>query len=170
MLQLFVDIARLQARPQDLPASDGLLVASVIAYALGSVLAIGPIYPLSLGAAGVGLDLLLMFSLIHAALHFTGRVARFRQTLTAVCGTGALFALLSWPLYQIIAERADSSPWAAGAALLLLGLYAWILVVIGHILRHAFDIRLGSAVLVALAYVILTATLGQYLLPLPETG
>jgi hypothetical protein len=170
VLQSLIGILRLRAGPQDLPASDATLLASTLAYALTSLLAVLPIYPVSWGVIAVGLDLAMLFALIHAALYWTRRSARFHQTFTAVCGTGAIFALLSWPLYQIMAERAQAHPLASASALMLLALFVWVLVVLGHILRHAFDIRLAAAIALAVAYAVVSAALGEYVLPAPEGG
>lgn len=168
VLQLFVDMVRLRARPQDLPASDGLLLASVAAVVGITILAVRPFYPLEAGAARVGLDLLLQVAIVLGALRATGRGERFRQTFTAICGTGVIFTLLSWPLYVILVDRDPAHPLAAAAVLLVLAIYAWAVVVAGHILRHAFDVRMAAGLGLALIYIVVTTAIGEILLPPPE--
>ena len=168
VLQLFVDLVRLRARPQDLPASDGLLFISALALAVTTTLALQPFYPLTTGGARVGLDLLLQVLIVQGALRGIGHPERFRQTFTAICGTGVIFTLLSWPLYVILVDRDPAHPLAAAAVLLVLAIYAWAVVVAGHILRHAFDVRMAAGLGLALIYIVVTTAIGEILLPPPE--
>lgn len=168
VLQLFVDLVRLRARPQDLPASDGLLLASVLVLSITTTLALKPFYPLASGTARVGLDLLLQLVIVMGALHAIGHPERFRQTFTAICGTGVIFTLLAWPLYVILVDRDPSHPLAGASVLLILGIYLWAVTVLGHILRHAFEVRMSAALAFALLYVVVTTLIGETLLPPPE--
>lgn len=168
VLQRFVDLVRLRARPQDLPASDGLLLLCVLALAGTTTLALQPFYPLTTGSARVGLDLLLQVVIVQGALRAIGHPERFRQTFTAICGTGVIFTLLAWPLYTILVDRDPSHPLAGASVLLVLGIYVWAVTVLGHILRHALEVRMSAALAWALLYVVVTTAIGETLLPPPE--
>jgi hypothetical protein len=168
VLQLFVDLVRLRARPQDLPASDTLLLASALALMVATTAAVQPFYPLMTGAARVGLDLLLQLVIVQGALRLIGHPERFRQTFTAICGTGVIFTLLAWPLYAILVDRDPSHPIAGISVLLVLGIYVWAVTVLGHILRHALEIRMSPALAFALLYVVVTTAIGEVVLPPPE--
>ncbi len=168
VLQLFVDLVRLRARPQDLPASDGLLLVCALALAVTTTLALQPFYPLTTGSARVGLDLLLQVVIVQGALRTIGHPERFRQTFTAICGTGVIFTLLAWPLYTILVDRDPSHPLAGASVLLVLGIYIWAVAVLGHILRHALEVRMSAALAFALLYVVVTTAIGETLLPPPE--
>lgn len=168
VLQLFVDLVRLRARPQDLPASDGLVLVSALALAVTTTLALQPFYPLTTGSARVGLDLLLQLLIVQGTLRAIGHPERFRQTFTAICGTGVIFTLLAWPLYTILVDRDPSHPIAGASVLLVFGIYGWAVAVLGHILRHALEIRMSAALGCALLYVVVTTAVGEMLLPPPE--
>lgn len=168
VLQLFVDMLRLRARPQDLPASDRLLLGSVVVLAAASMLAIRRLYPPDLALARIGLDLVLQVAFVLGALRLTGRPERFRQTFTALCGTGALLVLLTWPLLDVLLEREPGEDLFALAMLALFGIYGWSVVVFGHILRHALELGLGRAVLVALAYVLASTLIADTIVPAPS--
>ena len=167
-----LEMLRLRARPQDLPASDALVLTTVIAVALSSLLAVAQMFPLDRGAARVGCDLAIQFALLRLALQATGRGIRFRQTFAAICGTGTLFVLIALPLYGIVGDRPagdTGGEMATFAAVLLLLVYIWSIVVTGHILRHAFDLRPLSGVGLALLYVLITVMLGELIVPSPES-
>lgn len=168
VLQLFAEMLRLRAAPQDLPARDDLLLGSVVAAAATAMLALRSLYPLDLAAARIALDLALQLVFVLAILRLVGHPERFRQTFSALCGTGAILVLLTWPLNDILASREPESGIAAGAVVLLFGIYAWSVLVTGHILRHALGLTLGRGVLVALAYVFVATLIAAVTVPPPE--
>ena len=153
LLNLFVDICLLRAGPQDLPAARVLLwltgAASLITGTLVIVQGLG-----GLGRALLAqlLDLALMLGLLRAALTATGRGGRFLQTATALFGSSTLLNLVIMSLQLTMGQDASSSPFGELAALFSLLLIVWAVLVMGHILRHAFEIRLAAANLVALGY------------------
>ena len=61
-------------------------------------------------------------------------------------GVGVLMSLLALPLLTSGGELQE------GAVLLLLGLMIWSVVVMGHILRHTFDLTMGQGVALAALY------------------
>lgn len=169
VLQVLTEMLRLRAAPQDLPARDDLLLGSVAAAAVAAMLAIRRIYPLDLAAARVALDLVLQLALVLVALRITGHPERFRQTFSALCGTGAILVLLTWPLIDILSSQPPESGLAAGAVVLLFGIYGWGVLVMGHILRHALGLALGRGVLLALGYVIVATIIADVTVPPPES-
>lgn len=164
-----LEMLRLRARPQDLPASDALVLATLAAVALASLAAVAQMFPLARSAARVACDLLVQFALVRVALQATGRGVRFRQVFAAICGTSTLFVLIALPLYGLVGGDTTGKT-TTFAAVLLLAIYVWSVVVTGHILRHAFDVRLGAGVALALVYVVVTVLLGELIVPAPETG
>lgn len=165
VIPLFPQMMLLRTRPQDLPASDTLVVLAVLASALAGMTALHIVLPLQEAFAQVGVDLLLLAGLLLAGLRLTGRGERFRQSFAALCGTGAIFALLAWPLLAVIVREGDP---AVVAMLLLWTLYAWNLLVIGHILRHAFDTGWPGGLLLALGYVIISTLVLHLLFSQPD--
>lgn len=165
VLQTLVNMLQLRAGPQDLPASGAVFLGSIVAVMAASLLAVRSLYPLDLALVRIGLDLLLQAAFVFAALRWAGHPPRFRQTYAALCGTGALLILLIWPLVDILQDRSPEDTLAGVALMLLFGIYGWSVAVIGHILRHALDLRMGPAVLLALGYFIGSAAVIETLLP-----
>ena len=148
LLNYFVDLCLLRTAPQDLPASALLLRMSVALYVVIGVVMIVNSDITVVTAFAVNLfEVLLMLTTLFLGLRLYGRSSRFQQTATALMGSGVLLGLLTLPLIGG-SHQAQSTE----AALLMLVLLIWNLVVIGHILRHAFDIWFGWAVLIAGLY------------------
>jgi hypothetical protein len=85
-------------------------------------------------------------------LRVTQRTARYRRTLTALLGTGALLSLLQAPLVVIskFAGAAGNSP--VGPTLGLLLVLFWSIVVQAHIVSRALSSSIGMGLAVAIAY------------------
>src|SRR3989344_4139449 len=92
-LKIFLGICLLRANPQDLPTSNRLMLAALIAYGLADV--IGVLDMLSLGSAALAaaVDTLLLIVATHLALRWRHAENRFPQTLSALAGCGALLSL-----------------------------------------------------------------------------
>ncbi len=167
LLQLFMDICLLRGKPQDLPSSRFLFSLTLGASLLVSL----PALTLNLGgplpalAAGI-MDIFLTIVFLRGGLYILEKDARFQQTATAVFGAGAILNVIAMPLEVTIASVAESGatlPPMAG--LLYLALVVWSLVILGHILRHALDTRLGFGIGIAVLYYILITLLLQQFLP-----
>lgn len=150
MLATLVNICRLRANPQDLPASNTLLALALGAYfatgLFGTVLGLD--WANALTAATV--STLLLVAVMHTALLLRNLKARVPQTLTALAGCAALIRLVAgvaiWLLHTAV------PPWV-----LSLPFEIWAIVVYGHILRHAFSISLPLGVTFAFLYMIVSS-------------
>lgn len=168
LLQLFVDILLLRAGPQDVPPSPALLVLAMLASVATSLLLTLESFGGGDAALRVTVELGLSALLLAALLGFHGHGARFVQSFTAVCATGAMLALVAWPLFGILLSRPSEDGLAVIALLLLWLLFGWNIAVVGHIFRHALAIGWFRALLLALAYALLIAGIGEWALPSPE--
>lgn len=159
LLNYFVDLCLLRAAPQDLPDSTALLGLAFAANVLVGALLIvgarmGPVMSLLESVLEVGLMLLVL----RIGLTLRGRQARFDQAATAVMGSSALIGLVALPLLNLGTGGSEGEGSALGA-MLLLGLIVWSMVVLGHIIRHAFDLLLGQGIIIGVLY-----TLGAYMI------
>lgn len=146
---LFLDIALLRRNPQDLPASRHLLLLTVLAVIASYVLAINARYTVAESLLRAGVDVAFLALFVYALLLVERRPTRFNQAFTALCGTGTLLNLLSWPLFGLL----DPGGGFTGVALLLLwALVVWGILVTAHILRHAVERSLVFGVGLAVAY------------------
>ena len=83
--------------------------------------------------------------------------------MTALAGVGTLFQIVAWPLIIYMgSQQASPSP---TVFMILLMLLAWNLVVYAHIFRESFNIRLLAAYVLALTYVVISASVRQILFP-----
>lgn len=164
LLNFFVDLCLLRVPPQTVPASEVLLRLTFVTNVLvGFLLMVGN--PLSPGLAllesllEVGLSLLAL----RVGLTLMRHPARFIQTATGLMGSSTLLGLAALPALQL--GRGDGEVAALGALLVLL-LAAWSLVVLGHILRHAFQIQLSQGIAIGAIYTVLSYLLVTSLFPL----
>ena len=153
LLMALVDILRLQNGPQDLPGTSSALAATIAVSCALSLIALGIMgndNPALQIAAAAGFTLLF----VGVALQLRRLGNRFVQTATALFGTDALLTLIALPATAGLDQAAEEiSPIAA---VWLLGVLLWTLVVVGHILRNALDLPLIGGVLAALLYLFLS--------------
>jgi hypothetical protein len=143
----FVNLCLLRATPQQLPGSNALFgLLFVINALVGTVmmaisgLELIPALTVSL------FELVFMLGVLRVALMLYGHPGRYGQSASAIMGSSALVNLMALPLVGI-GGQADE-----GGAMLLLGLIVWSVVVLGHILRHTFDMTPGQGFAVAALY------------------
>ena len=165
LFELFLDICLLRKGPQDVPASPVLLRLTLLSYGISDVLI--PLLDVALptALALTVLDISLLTGLTYGLLALRDSRPRFRQTLTALLGTGTLLQLLALPLLFLLQQEAVDASAPAWLVLLWLGLFIWSVVIMAHILRQALSTPLGVGVLYSLAYVFLYWTLSGWLQP-----
>ena len=165
LLRTWLDMCRLRAAPQQLPASPRLLWLALLFYSLVGVAVALPGSGWSMALLLTLLDLGVMAGLTGLVLWATGKPVRFNQTLSALAGTGALLGLLAVPLVLTVPD-----PVPAWAGLLWLGVLFWSLAVRGHILRHALEISFGMGLLVSAGYALVLIWLVRWWFPAPVPG
>jgi len=152
----------MQATPQQLPAYKKLLILSCT-----FMLTMGILSALASGLADINLleafvDLFFLLVFLKILLYLFRFPMRFTQTATAITGTIAMFSVLFIPLNFVAADiigfgentqsEMQSSPIGAVLALIYLALFIWMLRVLGHIFKHALEVRLFFAIGIALLY------------------
>ncbi|WP_019624977.1 hypothetical protein [Thioalkalivibrio sp. ALJT] len=160
-----LNILRLGAGPQDLPADNATLMFWVgIALIAGMVIGI-PLYGFGGALALNVMDLVVLYAFVMIVLNTRGVPDRWRQTFTAMAGTGAILGLLM-ALLMLLAGGPDPGrepeDIATGVVFGMLVLLAWLLLVFGHILQQALD--MGSrlvGMLVALGYIVVSSVATQ---------
>ncbi|ROR34773.1 hypothetical protein [Inmirania thermothiophila] len=141
LLRRFWGLCLLRAGPQDLPPSQVLAALATAAYLASGVALLAVEGRGTAAAVAPALaDLAVMVVLLRLALAVRGVPARFRQTYTALTGSGALLGFLALPVAAVLAQAAAAGRPAPAALLAWLGLVAWSLAVIAHILRHALSV------------------------------
>ena len=158
LIRRFAAITVLRAGPQDLPASRLLLRLLILLYVVSNGVMLESLYGLgqALMQATAGAASLLLFTLI---LLWRRYFTRITQTLTALFGIGILFTLMFWPLLAVDALPDDLR------TLLTLGLLAWSLLAMGHVLARALEWPLAGGFVLALCYDLISYYLTAMLLP-----
>ncbi len=159
-----IELCLFRRGPQDLPHRPPLALACLLATVMVELftnLRIGE--PTALVLPAVVASALFALFVTRLVLRLAGHENRYWQTLLALAGSGLLFAAVAAPLRIAIGPidpailQGTVAPPAGYMAIALLGL--WRLIVIGHIWRHALQIRLPVGVLVGLGLFILETAL-----------
>lgn len=164
LLRALLELTSGKRGPQDIPASRPLLALMFAIYlaTTAGLTALAVDWPMAIKATLV--DAVVMPVFVLAVLWLRNFTERCLQTLTAMAGVGALFSLAAIPPFMITAGMPASSL-SALASMLVLVLFFWNVLVLGHILRHALALAFPAGVLVALAYVAVSMVAAEYLVP-----
>ena len=148
LINTAVDLCLLRLRPQDLPASPILfLLATLLNLLVGVLVVVGSQITLPVAFLESLFAVTLMQGTLYIALKLRHRLIRFNQTATALMLSGLLLDCLALPL--LAWNHRDES---GESVLLLMVLMFWGILVMGHILRHAFEMPLNMGISVALLY------------------
>lgn len=159
---LVVDLLRLRARPQDLPASRGLLVAALAAMALGDAIGLAQEVSLTQALLAGALDAALLSGFVFLVLRVRGLESRIWQTLPALALIGAALSLLAQLAITLIPSREL-------AGLLWWVVLIWYLAASGHVLRHALDVAWYAGTGISLLYLLFFWSVLQFLLGSPPS-
>jgi hypothetical protein len=157
LLDAFFQIVRRRRGPEDLPDSQFLLSVVLAAYMIAQVPVAAILNGWSATAlAAILVDTALLASVFWLLLRFTQHMSRYRRTLTALLGSGALLALPQAPLvfFSKVATAAGQAP--VGPTVGLLAVLFWSIVVQAHIVSRALSSNFGVGLAVALAYFLLS--------------
>ncbi|MGD9298286.1 hypothetical protein [Thiohalocapsa sp.] len=155
LVHFFIELCLLRRNPQDLPASGALFGVVLAAAVLGGLLlSVTAGASLAAGFTQTLLDLLLMLGVLHLALKALNKQTRYLQTATSLVGADVVIGLVALLPVSLAAPAAGAEPGpdALIAGLLFLALVGWSVLVVGHILRHAFDLSLAQGVVIAIAF------------------
>ncbi len=162
-LEKIVLILRAELGPDSLPVSQPLLGACLAAYAFGLFmnLVLYKSIPQAIGIAVTGVVLLVV--LTGGSLYLLGYVKRLHQTLTALAGTGALVAIVTFGVRLVLTIGMPEEVVTVNLMrFLMLPLFLWNVLVFMAILRIAFSGRLIPGLAVAAAYMVML----EFLVPL----
>ena len=165
LASLYWRIVLLQAKPQDVPASAVVMYVSIAAVVIINLIALIARFGVATGIALVVVDLVLLVGLLHITLRLANKSARFTQTLSALCGTGAWLSLLSLPLVFTADEIGGLEKASPSLAILLIVFHVWNITLIGHIVRHSFEVSFALGVAGAIAYTFGVIIIADMLIP-----
>lgn len=161
MLVAFLNIALLRANPQDLPASHTVLAIALAAHFVVDVLNALAVVPWGAAVQAGAVSTVLLVAVTHTALLLRNLKERVVQTLSALAGCAALIDLVKYVALRLLVG--DVSPGGVAPPsglfplLVAVPFEIWLIVVYGHIVRHAFAVRLALGVLLSLVYLTLAS-------------
>lgn len=162
LIKLFLDICLLRRGPQDVPASSVLFALVLLASLTIDVTSIISQTAFADAMLVVFANTATNIAVIYVLLRVLGHVSRFQQTLIALLGTGLILSCMLLPMLAVnIYFESDSSIFK----FFLLGFHFWSLIIITHILRHALEINIFPASVLAIGYVMLSFSVVNLLLP-----
>ncbi len=166
LLKPFLQLCLLSRGPQDIPASRVLLLITISVYWLVAVAMGWPYYGMRSSVLQSVVELVMVLGFTRFALVLTRHPGRFTQTATALTAAGGLLGVVLLPVAYAIYQAQAQGASLGVPALAYLVVLGWLLVVYGHIFRHALSLRhLGLGVLVALGLVMLVAAVIRFLFP-----
>ena len=170
IFRAYFSICTFRRGPQDLPTAAVFLVLSLTLYGLASAALVLPARAAATamlaGAAETGLLLLITWGL----LRLRGVPARFRQTGTALTGSGFLFSMAALPLFYLRSAYGSDAAMILVVGLLVLALVVWNVAVMAHILRHALSASFAMGVLLAMGYIWVITTVMTLITPESATS
>lgn len=162
IVPIVLDLLRLRAKPQDLPASRGLVAAALVVMALAD--AIGLAREVSLARAVLAglFDAALLAAFVFLLLRVRGLEARIWQTLPALALIGAVLSLLAQLAITLVPSQELSG-------LLWWVVLIWYLAASGNVLRHALDVAWYAGAGISLLYLLFFWSVLQFLLGSPPS-
>lgn len=165
LFRQFFNIAFLMGKPQDVPAGITPLRIGVVGAFVTYVLALVGLTGVPKAVLTAALDLALLGLLIHIALTWFGRPERFIQAYAAFCGASMFINLAAMPIYLSFSAGVDPAMVPAESRAMFdmanFVLMLWTIALLGHIVRHTFEVGIPLSILIAYAYVmLLTFVLG----------
>lgn len=151
----------LKAKPQDIAYRPTGLMSIVLFYVFSGIIVLGSTTESDVAIFSIVLDAAVLAIFSSACIYLLQYKARLVQTLAALFGTGIIFHLLAWPvIVQLnVSDLSDSSK--STLSLVFLMLLSWQILVYAHIYRSALSINMTKAVLLAIAYWLMSMTLSQ---------
>lgn len=168
LLQAFFQIVMRRLGPEDLPNSRLLVLLTLVAYVTMQALSIFQVYGWSpVVPEAVVVDVALLTGALWLLLRITAHPDRYRQTLTALLGTGALLTLPLFPLNFWLQEFTQAGHAAAGPSIAILVFLVWSLTVQGHILSRALTSSFPVGLVLSVGYFIINLGVIRQLAPVP---
>ena len=148
-IQIIVRIAFFRDKPQNLPASNYIVLLAAVAALLSTTFLEGSVPIVS--KLELALKQIVVFGVAVAiVLFFAGRISRWRQTMAAMFGTSCVVRCLAY--FPIAISTSLSQPHEVGFWLAVIGVPfgIWGLCITAYILREAIETSNAKAFFLAL--------------------
>jgi hypothetical protein len=157
ILNLFLDLCLLRIGPQNIPAAPVLFWYTALLNILINIVILwqDPKRTLIRIIGESVLDVMILLAILHVALRWQKLNARFEQTATAILGSNVLLGcmMVLLPNDRTLGFINEIS------LLILLCLIIWQFLILGHILRHTFNMLLSQGIIIGVIYTLLSYTI-----------
>ena len=155
----------LKAGPQHLPYSVPLLAVLTFLYLASGVLVLTTTMEFNQALANMTLDVVVLFAFCYFCLTLLSYKKRFVQMVSALAGIGIVYHLLAWPFFiQIHGVQTDEQG-VRMAALLMLLLVSWQVLVFAHVFRHTMQMSMGRSLALSFGYLFLSMAAAEIIFP-----
>jgi len=158
-------ILLLRAGPQHLPYSLSLFSILTLLYLASGVLVLTTAMSSGQAVANMVLDVAVLFAFSYFCLSLLKYRARFVQMVSALAGIGIVYHLLAWPLFIQIHNMQPQQQGAKIAALLMLLLISWQVLVYAHVFRHSMQMSMTRALALSFGYLFLSMAAAEIIFP-----
>ena len=164
LLNQYFNIAFLMGKPQDLPGSYQVMKVGVMLAFVTYVLALSVPYGLQRALIQVVIDLSSTAFVFYIALLAVGKQTRFQQAFGGLCGASAFINAVALPLYMFRTEN-NAAQGVSIAQVADFVLLVWGLSLLGHIIRHTFEVGMFLSIALSFTYFIYLSSLVTAVLP-----
>lgn len=152
ILQHYFKMTLLKSAPQDLPASSFLSVILIALYFILALLnATRGNFSQALIHNLVDLVMLIVFTYVLLA----GKYQRVNQTLNAFLGVALIIGVIHTLSSVLSPSSQQPENLSVLTQLIFFVIFVWVVVVYGHIIRHATETSMGVACAISLIYIVL---------------
>ena len=164
LLHQYFNIAFLMGKPQDLPGGREQMKVGVLLALVSYIMVLAVPYGIGRAAMQAIVDLGCTALVLHLALTLMGFSNRFEQAYGGLCGASAFINLAALPVYTLRPYGPDVQV-SSVSMLADFVLLVWGLSLLGHVIRHTFEVSMVISIVVSFVYFILLSTLIATLLP-----
>ncbi|MBT8128833.1 MAG: hypothetical protein KJP10_02495 [Gammaproteobacteria bacterium] len=158
-------IILLKAGPQHLPYSLPLLAAMISLYLASGVLVLTISMEFGQALASMLLDAGVLFTFSYFCLSLLNYRSRMVQMVTALAGVGIVYHLLALPLFIQFDAMQGQQQGVRIAALLMLLLISWQVLVFAHVFRQTMQMSMGRSLALSFGYLFLSMAAAEILFP-----
>ncbi|MEX2353158.1 MAG: hypothetical protein WD709_03150 [Gammaproteobacteria bacterium] len=169
LFRTFFDICLFRKGPQDLPAARELFWLVMLCYGAISVALSFPYQTFYIAVITGVTEALMLLLITYTFVYLRSVTGRWRQTSTALAGTGVIFSLMAFPLFYLRVYLQSGPALQAFIGMVIICLILWNIAVMTHILKNALSSSYFLGVLASLAYIALISFTLQVVLPV-EAG
>lgn len=165
LVRLMFSLMVLKSKPQDIEYHQGRLGLLVLLYLLSGIFVLGKSIQIDIAVYSMVLDVAVLTVFSVGCLTLLQLKARLVQTLSALFGTGAIYHCLAWPVIEQLSMNDVSVSVKSTLSFVFLMLLSWQILVNAHIYRNALSVDMIKAVVLSIAYWLMSMTLSQIIFP-----